>query len=336
MTSSLQLDTQAWPARVHGDGGQSLTALAHTHRASIDRALVEHGAILFSGFDVASPDDVHDVAAAVCNQLLDYVYRSTPRTAVGERVYTATEYRADETIPMHNENAYQRDWPMKLVFACLQPADVGGETTLARTARVTARLGPELRQAFADRRVMYVRNYGQGVDLSWETTFQTESREEVEAFCRRDGIAWEWLDDDGLRTTQVCEAFARHPMSGEALWFNQAHLFHVSSLGPARQAAMLEIFGEHDLPRHACYGDGSPLDERHLQDVRLAYEAETIPVRWARGDVLLVDNMLVAHGRRPFSGTRRVLVAMGDAWSSASHASYGGAHERTNTAGATI
>ncbi|WP_281425855.1 TauD/TfdA family dioxygenase [Polymorphospora rubra] len=33
-------------------------------------------------------------------------------------------------------------------------------------------------------------------------------------------------------------------------------------------------------------------------------------VTWRAGDLLLIDNVLTAHGRRSFEGTRRVLVAM--------------------------
>jgi alpha-ketoglutarate-dependent taurine dioxygenase len=36
-----------------------------------------------------------------------------------------------------------------------------------------------------------------------------------------------------------------------------------------------------------------------------------ISFRWERGDVLLLDNYLVAHGRNPYEGPRKILVAMG-------------------------
>jgi len=33
---------------------------------------------------------------------------------------------------------------------------------------------------------------------------------------------------------------------------------------------------------------------------------------WETHDVLLLDNMLVCHGRKPYKGERTILVAMGD------------------------
>jgi alpha-ketoglutarate-dependent taurine dioxygenase len=271
--------------------------------------------MLFRGTGATTAATFQPIAEALCERLVDYVYRSTPRTTRAAHVYTATEYRADADIPLHHENAYQRDWPMKLIFCCTQPAASGGETPLARSADVIRRLDASLVQTFRERRITYVRNYGHGVDLSWQTTFQTDSQQEVEAYCAREGLEFAWLPGGRLRTRQTCDAVARHPMTGEEIWFNQAHLFHVSSLGRENSREMLELFDEQDLPRHACFGDGSALDELALEQIRGAYAGEAVSFTWQAGDVLLVDNMLVAHGRRPFSGARQVLVAMGDPFS---------------------
>ena len=170
---------------------------------------------------------------------------------------------------------------------------------------------------FAERGVMYVRNYGSGVHLPWEVVFQTKERSEVERFCQEQGIAFEWKPDGGLRTRQVCQGVAVHPHTGETLWFNQAHLFHVSSLGASARQSLQELFREEELPRHAHFGDGSTIPEEVLEQVREAFRAECIEYPWQRGDVLLVDNMLVAHGRSPYSGPRRVLVAMAEPFSTA-------------------
>lgn len=59
-----------------------------------------------------------------------------------------------------------------------------------------------------------------------------------------------------------------------------------------------------------------------LDHIRRAYEVETYRFQWQRGDVLLLDNMLVSHShshsRTPFTGKRQVLVAMGMPFSSCS------------------
>jgi hypothetical protein len=100
------------------------------------------------------------------------------------------------------------------------------------------------------------------------------------------------------------------------VWFNQAHLFHPSALGEEMAAMMLALFGPDRLPRDARFGDGGPIDTRMLEIVRDAFRSESVSFQWQSGDVLLVDNMQVAHGRAPFTGKRRVLVAMSNSYSS--------------------
>ena len=159
---------------------------------------------------------------------------------------------------------------------------------------------------------MYVRNYGEGLDLPWQDVFQTADRAEVEAFCRASGIVCEWRDGDRLTTRQVCQAVARHPRTGDWVWFNQAHLFHVSSLEPVVREMLVEAFGEQGVPRNSFYGDGSPIEESALQEVRGVYAEESVVFPWQQGDLLLLDNMLAAHGRRPYTGERRVVVGMAE------------------------
>ena len=302
------------PLMVQSKKPVALVEWISEHRAMCDTMLKQHKALLFRGFDV-SEASFPDVVRTLCKQPLEYIYRSTPRTNVAPNVYTATEYPAHQFIPQHNEEAYQLDWPMRLIFFCSQPAAEGGETPIADTVKVTQRIDPGIVEKFAQKKVMYVRNYGSGIDLSWQVVFQTEDTAKVEAFCNLSQIAFEWKQGGHLQTKQICQGVAKHPVTGQTLWFNQAHLFHISSLDLKTQQALLSIYREDELPRNAYYGDGSPLEPDVLDHIRQAYEAESVAFRWKTNDVVLLDNMLVSHGRRPFKGKRRVLVAMGDAYS---------------------
>ncbi|UGQ48162.1 TauD/TfdA family dioxygenase [Massilia endophytica] len=296
--------------------GLALGPWVEQNRAWIDGTLTATGAILFRGFGMADPvADFERVSRQLTGDLLDYVYRSTPRTAVASSVYSATEYPAKSTIPQHNENAYCRDWPMKLLFICTQPAMLRGETPLCVTAAVTRRISEATRAAFREKGVLYVRNYHEMVDLPWSVVFQTESKAEAEQFCREHDIQFEWQAGGSLKTWQRCQAFAVHPVTGEELWFNQAHLFHASSLDKANYQALRALYTEDQFPRNTYFGDGTPIPAEMLDEIRAAFAAETIAFPWQRNDVLLVDNMQVGHGRNPFSGPRKVLVCMGQPYS---------------------
>lgn len=293
------------------DNDKNLIAAIDGKADEIRGMLRRQGAILLRQFEVnrASFGAMVDLLGG---SRMEYIYRSTPRTSVADRIFTATNYPPDREIPLHCEEAYKRNWPMLLAFFCEQPAAEGGETPLADIVKVTARMDTRLLQRFRERGVRYIRNYIDGIDLPWTDVFQTKSRMEVERFCLKHDIRFIWGRDGVLHTTQMCQGTARHPDSGEELWFNQAHLFHASSLGVGVARDMIDAFGVEGLPRNAVYGDGAEIADEDLETIRSAFAQERIFFRWEKGDILLLDNMQVAHGRLRYSGQRSVLVAMGN------------------------
>lgn len=291
-------------------GQRDMAAYCERHRPELLELLTQRGALLFRGFAVFDTPSFSRAIDAICPERLQYVYRSSPRTDLGAGVFTATEYPPSETIGLHNENAYQRGWPRMIAFCCLRPALAGGETPVADVRKVTQRIGAELLDRFERRGVMYVRHYHPYVDLPWQTVFQVADREQLAAVCARHDIRHEWLSDDTLRTEQVCHGVALHPITAQRLWFNQAHMFHVSALSRTAAHDLAQCFGPTRIPRQAFYGDAEAISEQDMQAVRSAFEAESVSFRWESGDVLLLDNMLCAHGRRPFRGERRVITAL--------------------------
>lgn len=289
-----------------------LPSWLRNNRTLVGDELREHGALLFRGFGVQGVERFQDCVKALSGELLEYEYRSTPRTRVSGSIYTSTEYPPSRSIPMHNEMSYARAWPMKIWFYAVKVAAAGGQTPIADSAKVFKRISPQIRDRFAERQVLYVRNYGSGVDLPWQDVFQTSDPLEVERFCRRVGMDLDWAGGDRLTTRHVCQAIALHPQSGVPLWFNQAHLFHLTSLDEASRGLLLQHFGESELPRNAYYGDGSPIEPEALDEIREAYEREKIVFQWQVGDLLLLDNMRTAHGREAFEGQRQVLAGMAE------------------------
>ena len=159
---------------------------------------------------------------------------------------------------------------------------------------------------------MYVRNYGEGVDLPWQEAFQTNDRKVVEEYCVKARTQFEWRDGNRLRTRQVRQAVATHPVTGEVVWFNHAHMFHTSNLEPSVRESLLAEFKDDELPRNAFYGDGSPIEASVLEDIRAIYTNAAVSFDWQKGDMLMLDNFLCSHGREPFAGPRKILVAMAE------------------------
>ncbi|MFD9738263.1 TauD/TfdA family dioxygenase [Umezawaea sp. NPDC059074] len=272
-------------------------------------AVRAHGAVLVRGA-VRTPEELEEITRILGGEPLSYTERTTPRSTVHNNVYTSTEYPASQTIPQHNETSYARVVPKLLFFACTVPAASGGATPLADSAEVLRRLPEDLVGRFRERGVLYTRAYRLGMGLTWQEAFQTEDRAAVEKYCEDNGLRYEWLEDDALRTSSRRPAVVVDPDSGREVWFNQAHLFHVSNLPEGVRAALTEMYEERDYPRHAYYGDGTPIADEDLAAIRRAYDECLLVRPWEQGDLVVVDNLKVSHGRKPYSGDRRVLVAM--------------------------
>ncbi len=292
--------------------GVNLIQWAANNRAHLEQELLRCGAILFRGFKVEGVTGFEEFARAVSSRLLDYGERSSPRSEIMKGVYTSTDYPADQAIHFHNEQSYTRSWPMKLYFFCVKAAERGGATPIADGRKVLKLLDSRLKEKFIEKRVTYVRNYGDGMGLTWQTAFQTTSRAAVEEYCRKAGISFEWKDGERLRTRQIFDAVVTHPKTGEQLWFEHAAFFHITSLAPDVLQALTAEFGEADLPFNTYYGDGSPIEESALAQIREAYVQTATRFDWREGDILLIDNMLTSHSREPFSGPRKVAVAMAE------------------------
>jgi len=235
---------------------------------------------------------------------------TSPRTHRVGGVYTSTEYPRAFAIFPHNENSYQRTFPLFLGFHCTLPATQGGETTLADCRRVLERIDRAIVDEFAARKVLYVRNFRPELGLPWQTAFQTSVPAEVEAHCRVNGSTAHWLSIEHLRTSTVLSPLLVHPHTGQRLWFSHVAFFHPSTLPADVRTALLASYAPEDLPNATFYGDGSPIEAEVMAEIANAYQHEELALAWQKQDVLLVDNARMAHGRRPFRGPREVLVCM--------------------------
>lgn len=311
---AVTFDDNAYPPTVAPSAaGLDPAAWAGRHRADIDELLHVHGAVLLRGFGVTDVAGFEQVARALVDTLYGE-YGDLPHEKDADVVYRSTPYPAEQSILFHHESSHMPQWPTRQFFCCLQPSAGGGATPLVDSRQVYSELPPRVRDRFERAGICYIRNFVEGLDVDWRQMFGTDDRSEVERRCREQGVECEWLDDGTLRTRQRAPAVVRHPVTGEPVFFNQLLLHHPACLEDFTRDALTALFGDDEaaFPRCATYGDGGLIDAETVHQVQAIHDRLARRFSWQQGDIVVVDNMLVSHGRDPFTGSRKVVVAMGD------------------------
>jgi hypothetical protein len=283
--------------------------VAENRRQLRDQAAL-HGAVLFRGFSLTGPEDFDRFVAAF--DLPNFPYEDSLSNAVRvvktPRVFTANEAPSAVTIFLHHEMAQTPIYPSKLFFFCEQPAESGGATPLCRSDVLWERLRaqcPGFARDCESKGLKYSTvmpshdDPTSGMGRSWQSTLRAATPEQAEGRLKALGYSWTWLDDGCLRATTPVLAAVRPLPDGRRSFFNQ--------LIAAFQGWKDQ---RNDPSKAITFGDGSLLDREAVNVATRLSEELSFNIPWQRGDVALVDNYITMHGRRPFTGTRKVLASL--------------------------
>ena len=199
-------------------------------------------------------------------------------------------------------------YPSKLFFFCELASESGGATPICRSDILLEHIQreiPDFIAACTEKGVRYSQtmpsendlNSGQG--RSWSSTLSAATKQDAELKLQRLGYDWEWQDKGTLSVTTPVLAAIRTLDDGRQVFFNQL-IAAFRGWQDARNVSEKSI----------CYGDNSPISNQDMEVVISLSELLTFDVPWQTGDIVLVDNFLTMHGRRPFEGKRRVLASL--------------------------
>lgn len=337
------LNQQGLPLLIQATSDPDPARLCDWLRANAEWAqdsLVRHGALLFRGFGVQHAADFERVARAVDDDLKNEYLGTSPRNALTDYVFTASELPPFFPIPQHCEMSFVAHPPRRVFFCCLlAPQPGGGETPLVDFRTVYRELDPAVRQRFGQGGIRIVRNYsgpegGGRFDLwqlkRWDEMFLTTDQSVVEAKCREEGFDVQWQPRQGLRIISTQPVWRNHPQTGERVWHNHTQVFHLSAapgeykriaqLRPSLRNWLLWQFGRlmvgvtrrlkcaDEQSMHCTYANGDEIPDADMEHVRDAIWRHLVITPWQRGDVVAIDNHSVAHGRLPYRGPRQVAV----------------------------
>lgn len=282
------------------------------HAADVRASVAAHGAVFVRGLRLRT---VREVRAAVGALGAEPMIETEPfalRPTYEPGVYGSAKWPSDQPMCMHHELSYALRVPALLAIACLVPPDDGGVTALADGSAVLRDLDPALVDRFEQVGWELVRTHDGLVGLPWREAFGTDDRAEVDRYCAENAITAHWRPDGTLRTGRIRNAVLAHPRSGDRVWFNQIAYLSEWTLDPTVHGYLIAEFGPDGLPFTTRFGDGKPLDREKVNHINDVYQANTMREPWQAGDLLVVDNLRMAHSREPYTGPRDIVVLMAD------------------------
>jgi alpha-ketoglutarate-dependent taurine dioxygenase len=284
---------------------------AAEHRSALRALVAEHGALLVRGLGLRDAAQTE----AVLRQLGSLVTEReafAPRQRFAEGVYSSSRWPAGQPMCMHHELSYVLEPPGLIMFACLTAPAARGATPVADSPSVLNALPADLVERFERMGWLLIRNYNEDIGASVAEAFGTDGRSAVESYCRANAIEFEWQGDGSLRTWQRRSAVVHHPVTGRRCWFNQIAFLNEWTMDPEVREYLLDEYGEDGLPFNTRFGNGDPIGADVVRMINDVYEANTAREPWQAGDLMLVDNVRMAHAKEPFEGPREVLVGMAD------------------------
>ena len=285
---------------------------AAENRDALRAAVAERGSVRVRGLELSGASEAAAVFERLADELMSEREAFAVRQGHSHGVYSSAKWPQNQPMCMHHELSYTLEFPGLMMFACLGAPSEGGATGVADSEAVLAALPADLVERFEREGWLLTRSYSDEIGASVEEAFGTDDRDAVESYCRANAIEFEWQADGGLRTRQLRSAVVDHPRTGRRCWFNQIAFLSEWTMAPEVREFLVDMYGADGLPFNTRFGGGDPIGEDVVELLNEVYEAHTVREPWQAGDLMLVDNIRMAHSREPFEGPREVLVGMAD------------------------
>jgi alpha-ketoglutarate-dependent taurine dioxygenase len=281
------------------------------HKEEIEGLLTQHAVIVFRGFPLHSPAHFDRLLAALPYLPFPYEGGNAPRHRVVGNVYTSTELPHMYPLLSHHEMAYRSTFPHKLFFFCEVPAQKDGETPICLSNVIYEDIAEHKKEFLAkvlEHGACYIKIFhdknvpgAPNTSKSWQDAYETEDRAVVEAATTKMGNTFKWLPNGSFeRHAIVKPAIREHPVTGKKAWFNNIHFSHPACWNTTKEF----------LTSYVTFGNGEEMDPEDAIYVNTQIFKNSVNLKWRAGDMAMVDNMAVLHGRNSYTPPRKVYLVM--------------------------
>jgi len=114
-----------------------------------------------------------------------------------------------------------------------------------------------------------------------------------------------------LTLLDVTPTFTVHPKTGERFYRNNLHT-NITYDRAGLSEMVAELRAKQKRPSGMFLDNGEKLSEAEAETIIRTFEEIELAWPWQNGDIMMLDNLQVAHGRNTFTGPREIMVALLD------------------------
>ncbi|MEH2302217.1 MAG: TauD/TfdA family dioxygenase [Nostoc sp.] len=242
-----------------------------------------NGILLFRGFDVDT-GIFKEFTNLLSIDFINYAGGAFSRRVINgdETLLSVNDFKSE--IKLHGEMYYQQNIPLMLWFFCANPPLEDGETTVCDGRHFFNEISSSTKELFRKNKLKFTVRISKE---DWQKKYQTNNLNTLEEMCHKNNTHLTVNDDQSILLEYIFSAIIPSRCGKYQVFIN--------SLLPTKQLS----------PKILKFEDDSEIPEEVVSELNEIAEKITTEISWQKGDILMIDNTRILHGRRAFADDQR-------------------------------
>ena len=243
----------------------------------------KHGILLFRGFEENFETFV-EFSNSLSEDFIDYTGGVFKRKQINNNPTVLSVNDFKDRIKLHGEMYYQKEHPFMLWFYCAQPPIKDGQTIVCDGKEFYNELSNTLKTLFRQKCLKFSQKLDKEV---WQARFKTKNIDTLKNICSNKNIQVKINDDLSINWVYTCPAVYPSQCGTYQIFIN--------SLLPAKEIN----------PNLVSFDDNSEISQDIMSELNEIADRITVEINWQKGDILMIDNNRIMHGRRAVADDER-------------------------------
>lgn len=252
-------------------------------REKIISLFKEYGVLLFRGFSTDTAI-FKEFSNLFSTDFLDYAGGAFNRRVINgdQTVLSVNDFQT--AIKLHGEMYYQKKIPLMLWFFCANPAAQDGETTVCDGRQFFNELSDATKELFNQKKLKFTAKMNKE---QWQHKYKTDDINKLAEFCKLNDTHLTKYADDSIKLEYIRPLVSSSRCGKYQVFIN--------SLLPGMDLS----------PEILSFDDNSQIPADLMAELNAIAEKVTTNICWHKGDILMIDNTRIMHGRLAFTDEKR-------------------------------